>query len=431
MKIQNVIEEVAKVGRHHRSPKFPFLVRHSPWQIQPFAIAPVIPGETLKAAMLQVRAITDPIKNPLIGWWLEHYVFYVKLTDIEDAGLEAQGFFKSMLIDPAATLAAGSFYDAAASAWSYKAAIAGYDFVKACTACITKSYFRDDDENWALNALDGVPLARAVMPGRENWSQSLMKDDTETDPKTLTGASPDDPDVAAAYQEAYDRMLMMGATTLTYEDWLKSFGIRGVTVKRPGRPELLRYGRAWQYPSSHVDAASGAVSSVVSWAQELKADKARFFKEPGFVVGVTCARPKVYLNKQVQNATLLMDNAFSWLPATLRDRPELGLRKLAAGSGPLGANAVTNAYWVDLRDLVMYGDQFTNVDLAATDAGMVALPDVNAGLYDKVHMLYVTGTMIEGLFTSANAAGVRAGRQVRQDGTLDLHILTAESDPTR
>lgn len=436
MKVQKVLQEVARVGRHTRSPKHSFHVRQLPWQIQPFAIAPVLPGETLKNALLQARAITDPIVNPLIGWWLEHYLFYVKLTDLEDGTLEAEGTFTNMLIDPAVTLAAANLNAPGFVAGTYGGGQT-YDYVRACLYAVTKHYFRDDDEahpTVGANEIDNIPLARAVAPGREGWWQSLQQDDTEAVmDELLRGESPDDPFVASAYQEAYDRMREMGATNLTYEDWLKSFGIRGVTVKRPNRPELIRYSRTWQYPSSHVDASSGAVNSVVSWAIDERADKARFFKEPGFVFGVSVARPKVYLSKQKEAAVSMLTSALTWLPATLRTRPELALKKIAAAVGPLGGNTGGLDYWVDVRDLFMHGDQFVNVSLAATDAGLVALPAYTAGTPNtltKKGMLYVTSVMIEALFSSTAATGTRAGRQVKQDGALDLHVLTAESDPT-
>ena len=52
-------------GRRPRRPSHPFQVRHEPFQIQPFFIAPVLPGETMKNLLLQSRAVTLPLKNPL------------------------------------------------------------------------------------------------------------------------------------------------------------------------------------------------------------------------------------------------------------------------------------------------------------------------------------------------------------------------------
>ena len=62
----SVMQELPQVGRRERRPKHTFQVEHRPWEIQPFLIAPVLSGETLKQAMVQARAITDPIKHPLV-----------------------------------------------------------------------------------------------------------------------------------------------------------------------------------------------------------------------------------------------------------------------------------------------------------------------------------------------------------------------------
>jgi len=422
LNVSQVVTELSRVGRRQRAPRHDFQVRHRPWDIQPFMLAPVLPGETLKSALIQARAVSDPIKNPLVGWWLEHHLYYVKLTDIEDAGIEDRGFFRNFLINPSATLAGGNMI---ADPWSVTySSETGYDFGAACLRCVQQSYFVDDGEG-AAHGPEGIS-ARIFAPGRENWMQSIMRDTSEADPDLLSGASPDDPFVASGYQEFYDRMVEMGATELTYEDWLRAFGIKGEVVAKPGRPELIRYVRSYQYPSSHVDAASGSVNSVVSWAVDERVSKARSFREPGFIIGVTLTRPKVYLSHQTFAAASMMDTPLSWLPATLRDKPELSLRKFAAGEGPISGSTV--GYWIDIRDLFFYGDQFVNFDLAATDGNLVAVPPLD--MTGEKMQWYPDDAMIEGLFASTAATGTHAGRQLKQDGAVSLHILSAERDNT-
>ena len=73
-----MLRPVGQVSRKSRRPSHPFQLRHMPWQIQPFLIAPVLPGETLKNILLQSRAVTKPIKNGIVGWWMEYHFFYVK-----------------------------------------------------------------------------------------------------------------------------------------------------------------------------------------------------------------------------------------------------------------------------------------------------------------------------------------------------------------
>lgn len=129
------------------------------------------------------------------------------------------------------------------------------------------------------------------------------------------------------------------------------------------------------------------------WNVSERADKDRYFSEPGFVFGVTVARCKLYLGNQISAGVSMMDNAYAWLPAVMQSEPYTSLVKYAADLGPLKDQA--EEYWVDLRDLLMHGDQFANFDTsdispavdngvdpylsatAAWQAGMVALPTVN------------------------------------------------------
>ena len=68
-----MLRPVGQVSRKSRRPSHPFQLRHMPWQIQPFLIAPVLPGETLKNILLQSRAVTKPIKNGIVGIRIEHH----------------------------------------------------------------------------------------------------------------------------------------------------------------------------------------------------------------------------------------------------------------------------------------------------------------------------------------------------------------------
>lgn len=78
------VQEVARYQRINRRPSHQFQLRTRPWQLQPCVMALVLPGETMENALIQYRAVTDLIKNPLVGWWSEFYLFYVKLSDLDD-----------------------------------------------------------------------------------------------------------------------------------------------------------------------------------------------------------------------------------------------------------------------------------------------------------------------------------------------------------
>lgn len=407
-----IVQNTPSFQRKTRNPQHPFAVRHMPFQIQPFLLAPVLPGETLKSGNLQSRCVTDPIKNPLIGYWLEHYVFYVPHLAMPNSQA-----WQDMVLQPDYSTVPQE--TAAANLKHYHPA-SSIDWVGECMQAILKpewGWFRSGEEAWNVATIDGMPAARVQT---ESWLDSVINDDDMPDVNVDTsGAAIEMTQLNKLYLQ-WEALTSMGLTEATYEDFLRTYGVRVNKAEDPTRPELLRYSRAWQYPSNTVDPATGAPSSAVSWAATANIDKDRFFKWPGFVFGVTICRPKVYLSKQKGNASVLLDNAISWLPAILRDNFGASLKQVPNTEGPLQGNVTDSHYWVDLVDLFMYGDQFVNFALTETNAGLVALP--TATLQKK----YPSQADVEALFVGTTAAT----RLVRQDGVTTLAIASALQDRT-
>ena len=160
----------------------------------------------------------------------------------------------------------------------------------------------------------------------------------------------------------------------------------------------------------------------MSWAVSERMDKDRFFKEPGFILGVTVARPKMYLKNFDGQFSSIMNSAIEWLPALMKDDPATSLSLQTATEGPL-ATVVTDAdgYIVDVKDLFLYGDQFVNVAKSGTGLNMATLP--NAALTNKD---YPSDADVDALFVGSTDAT----RQVRQDGIVNLSILGALTDTT-
>ena len=179
-----------------------------------------------------------------------------------------------------------------------------------------------------------------------------------------------------------------------------------------GKPELIRYAMNWTYPVNTVDPTDGDPSTAWSWSVRERADKDRFFTEPGFIVGVTLVRPKVYLSKQDMAAVHMLDSAKDWFPGLLQQDAAFSMKKFAALTAPLLNQ--TDAFWVDLKDLFLYGDQFVNFALTETNAGFVALP--TAALQKR----YVATTDIDNLFVTKTAG---TGK-VYQDGVTTLMIAS-------
>lgn len=418
------IQRAPRVGRVMRRPTHRWNIRHQPWQIQPCMIAPVIPGETLKNAVLQARVVTDPVKNRLMGWWHEYYLYYVPFR-----ALAIADELTEMVVNPEWTPDAIDSNTAVGNHYFYGRN--SIDFVKHCLDAIVAYDFRKPDYE-ATHTFGGLPLASI---NSESWANSVLPDSAiqDWDVPVVDGADAnttlDASEVEIAMQQ-YELLRQNGLIEMTYEDYLKTYGIKGRAVEKVEEfhPELLRYIRDWQYPSNTVD-STGAVSSAVSWSIAERIDKDRFFKEPGFIFGVTISRPKVYLGAQVGAAVSMLDTIRSWLPKIMTDDPYTSLKKFANGTGPMATGfsdtapaasdaTPTQAYWVDVRDLFLHGDQFVfndtayKVDLPHKTGNLQFIMD-GATEYDK---LFVEQT------------GTR--QHIEQDGMCSLVIAGSQRDLT-
>jgi len=358
-------------------------------------------------ALMQARVVSDPVANPLIGAWNEYYLFYVKLRDLAD-----RDDFTDMFTDLNKDM---SSLNSAANPETYHYA-SSIDYVQLCLDRVVEEYFRDEGETTAP-ILDGLPLAKHM---RESWLNSVMVDGDFDDPDLDVDLDADNTIMASELSEAmqtYQFMRMNNLTEMSYEDYLKQAGIR-IAPEELHVPELLRYSREWTYPTNTVDASTGDPSSAFSWSHQITADKKRFFKEPGFIFAVTVMRPKVYLKNLDGAAVSLLNNALSWIPAVMADDPRTSLVKRANTEGPLSVVTDAGGYWVDVKDIFLYGDQFLNYDFSsATDKSLVTLPEA-----DLSRKYPVTGDL-DGIFSGTN-------KQIKQDGSLSLNIQTALMDTT-
>lgn len=415
--VPSALMPLASQRRTIRRPAHRFHLIHKPWTIQPFMIAPVLPGETMRNLLLQSRAVTDPLENPLIGWWLEYYLFYVRHRDIDTDDNDLQ----AMMLDPTAVpTALGISADAVKYYEDYDAGDAehGLKWASLCQQAVVEAYFRDEGESWTDHTIDGVPSCQV---GQTSWLDSVIRDadyltpdfDVDLDADTTIEAS----EVARALA-MWQVLSQRGLVQMTYEEWLQTYNVNRPEAVVAGVPELLRYTREWVYPSNTIDPSSGAPTSAASWSVRERADKDRYFAEPGFVFGVTVSRPKVYYSNQTSHAASLMRDAYSWLPASALNDPAIRMRKVNAGEGPL--QSASGDYWWDAGDLLKYGDQFVNFATSQDEVGMIALP--TAGGDNK----YPTEAMADPLFVD-NTTPLE---YIRQDGVANITIASHVRDVT-
>ena len=74
----------------------------------------------------------------------------------------------------------------------------------------------------------------------------------------------------------------------------------------------------------------------------------------------------------------MMQTREAWLPAVLNDQMDVSHLLIPKGTGPLSSVSTTadEDYFIDLRDLMNYGDQFINYAPAAV-APFVSLPEAD------------------------------------------------------
>lgn len=418
---QLALAQMRQSRRRTRSPRHTWYVNCRPWQVQPFMIAPVLPGETLKNLTFQARTVSAPIQNSVIGWHNEYMFFYVKLRD-----LYARDIITNMILKPETDI---SSLDNATAAQYYhlNGTETAINWTLRCVEVIVDNYFRSEGEVAGDYTLNNMYTASI---GQESWIDSIINEDSIVQASGVdqnlvsTSAGQGDAttgvwtsEIEKAMKE-YEYARMMKTTDMTFEDWCETFGVQLQTKEELYKPELIRYVRDWTFPTNTVDPTNGTPRSAVSWSTSGQANKQRLFKEPGFIVGVTVKRPKVYLTGIRSAAVMMMKNAYAWLPPQLASDPWASFQKLTAGDPPLDIN--TDGWYADIKDLFLYGDQFTTEDMSSvTGINQVALP--NAAMSNK---RYPASTDADNLFVDTTA-GVG---KVREDGVCMLHILGRQVD---
>lgn len=449
-----VVRDAPKVGRKLRKPSHNFRVYPIPFVIQPCLIAPVLPGETLNNLLLQATAQTHPLADSFGGWWTEFYFFYVKHRDLDQRDL-----FTQMHLDAEADLSAAMTVPV--SGYTYFAGN-GIDWVQKCLQRVVMEYFRNEGEAFAdattgFEIDTGVYLPLAKVNG-ESWAQSIILDgatpenESELPGESEPGVDVEQPEVPAAYAAHYrhwQAMRDMKLTAATFEDFLKSFGVTPPAQDKEElhTPELIRYIRDWEYPSMSafpytyeapppevggdpVPIATSASAMACRWRIAERADKKRFFPEPGFVFGVTVLRPKTYHSEQKGAAVQMLDAAIPWLPAVLADAPYTSLKKVESGTAVLTNS--TADWWLDAKDIFMHGDQFVGFpssmrqwDPLQMGINHATLPDVDTG---GINRSYPSADDISALALPILQLEMGQGASCVVDGRVDLEILARLED---
>lgn len=393
-----------------RVPTINYELKNRPWQIQPFAIIPMLPGDTLRKVLWTDTAVSDPIKNRLLGWWCETKFFYVRVRDCIPDQSET---LKNMFLDPEANLSA--LYSAADPKYYHAY---GMNWLKHAVTQIVEHYYRADDEAPSDAQIDGL---YASTVGTDNWTDSMVLGVQQDDADVSLTVGGDDAigmrELSAA-QRMYEMLRAGMLTDMDYEDFLRTYGVRVQSEELPGKPRYLGGTADWTMPSNTVEPSTGVATTAVYWQNKDRMDKDFLAKEPGFLVAIRCYRPKVFRAGIKGSVTGIMDTAFEWLPALLMDDPETSMVRVASANGPLVAPG--QDYTFDLRDFFLYGEEFINYD-PTTFSGAISLPAVNtAATPDEFNKRYPTLAMACQLFTDGGEAGTK--QFLETSGRIDFTI---------
>lgn len=410
--------------RVNRYPKHTFRVNSLPFTAQPFFLARVLPGETLNNLFFESRVITDPIRNSIIGWKKEYFFYYVKMSDL---GIPE---FKQMFVDPNNTdLITSTAYETVANIQRTYTAKGGIDWADRCLTRIVDEYFRDDGEVTAdFKTTITHPNTPIVQIREASWLDSITDDSVMPEGAAIAGAT-DMGDLDRLYN-AFEQLRAMGLSDMTYEDFLRAQGIH-IPERDENRPVEIAHFSDFTYPSNTVTQGTGAVTSACSWVFKNGTKKPYFFKEPGFIIGITVTRPKTYFAGLAGKIADFATRAWDWMPFYMMDMPETSLKYFAPDTGPLGDRTTpTDDHWVDMRDELLYGDQFQNVipfNAVPVDVGtenMISYPSGATATQDD--WKYPLETAIKQLFVTPASAFY-----VKEDGYVSLSIKGKQVDYTR
>lgn len=410
--------------RVNRYPKHTFRVNSLPFTAQPFFLARVLPGETLNNLFFESRVITDPIRNSIIGWKKEYFFYYVKMSDL---GIPE---FKQMFVDPNNTdLITSTAYETVSNIQRTYTAKGGIDWADRCLTRIVDEYFRDQGEVTAdFKTTVTFPNTPIVQIRESSWLDSITDDSVMPEGAAISGAT-DMGDLDRLYN-AFEQLRAMGLSDMTYEDFLRAQGIH-IPERDENRPVQIAHFSDFTYPSNTVTQGTGAVTSACSWVFKNGTKKPYFFKEPGFILGITVTRPKTYFAGLAGKLADFATRAWDWMPFYMMDMPETSLKYFAPDTGPLGDRTTpTDDHWVDMRDELLYGDQFQNVipfNAVPVDVGtenMLSYPSGATATQDD--WKYPLEPAIKQLFVTPASAFY-----VKEDGYVSLSIKGKQVDYTR
>lgn len=365
-------------ARRRRNPTFPMAGVMQPFGLYPLAAFPLLAGETLENLNLAGRFISQPMKHPITGAWLEQWVAVVPMRLCMSEATVTD-------IAPSTTgLTAG------ADRPRFFTKSGALDTIKRAYDVVANEFFQAPGQT--APTVDGVmQLPRMGV----DWTENLQ-------PKPASGDPTKWPEKAVTEELTgidleTERQLMEAAD---YRRWTEQF--TGVDPKSQLRARIIRYDREWKLPQNVIDPATGIPRSSFFWDRKMNLSKRFKAMEHSIVLVLSAWRPLMFNGLTVASYIQRMNGVLEWLPP----RNEAGWSTIGADD-PIFAAAfdTDNTQLIfDRSDVFARGETFINC--AAADSPYpvpISANSLESAGIDSQRGKYPTAAETNTLFVGATA----------------------------
>lgn len=322
--------------RSTRAPIFPFGGTLLPFGLYPVFAFPVLPGETVGAVQARGRFISQPLKSPIAGAWMEGWVFEVPLRLINE------NFFSQLNPSTAGHVAGSQSYRFFTNTGQVTLIQEAYNLVV--------EYFFTRPGTTPPTVETGITQLPLIST---DWMDNL-----QTMPASLTEANMPENilDTEIVGMSIEDERALIEADD--YRQFVQMFGPKD--PESQSRPRLRRYFRQWGIPNNVIDPSSGVPRSTHFFDLNWGLRKGFRAQEPAICVCMMAYRPQ--MQKTVAQGSYLgrMVGTGEWFPP----------KGQAAWSVINGDDPILPAAWdtgspaadyiFDRSDVFMRGESFIN-----------------------------------------------------------------------
>ena len=366
------------LARYVRRPVFNLAGAMRPFGLYPIQASPVLAGDTVMYSMLRGRFISQPMKHPITGGWLEFWQVFVPMRVIG----------RTATVNDIAPPTTGLVYTADAPRFFGKNT--QLDHVRAAYLKVVTDFFTQTGVT--VPDFDGVK--QLPMMGTD-WAENLMLRPASANPavwpqqnvtEELTGL-----DVET------ERQLIESAD---YRAFTQQFGVKD--PEADNRSRIVRYVRAWAQPQVVIDPASGAPRSAFFFDQNIANEKPFRAQEHGIHLVLCAFRPVMF--KRLADSSVIgrMNGLKHWLPPrgnAAWDTIQGNDPVFKAGFGLVGDNLV-----YDRSDVFARGEyQINCVDADTPFPVPKSSVGTATGTLADQRGYYATAAEIDGLFVGTNA----------------------------